>query len=96
MVKRYQIRQVTVSAVVVLELDDNAQAGRPSLVVDVSQAASLDDAAVHAAIQVALAPYMAAPLVKSAGPAMNTWIDAAAPAPVAWIDPTAPAPVDVG
>lgn len=82
MVTRYQIRQVTVSAVVVLELEDDAQAGRPSLTVDVSSAASLDDAAVHVAILEALKPYMSAPLAKSSGPAIDTWIDASAPVPV--------------
>lgn len=35
-----------------------------------------------ALIQAALVPYMAAPLAKSTGPALNTWIDATAPAPV--------------
>lgn len=79
MVTRYQIRQVTVSAVVVLELEDDGQAGAPSLTVDVSQAASVDPAAMHQAILAALAPYMSAPLVKAAAP---IWFDASTAQPV--------------
>lgn len=73
---RYQVRQLTISAVAVLELELDGEAGSPSLTVDVSQAASVDQAAMHQAILVALAPYISAPLAKVAEP---VWFDATAP-----------------
>lgn len=84
MITKYAVREIQMTAVVVLELEDDVQAGHPFIVLDVSDVGALDDVALHTAITSALnlggqAP--GAPKAK-APPFGGSWIDAQQPAPV--------------